>query len=186
MTSSSVNYKIEQFQIFLKNLKGPSFDLTVSPVMEKRLEALLGKANSKLVLPIVGHSSHSIIGLVKSQKNSGHDSQPIIWLDSEGWPKCAFADSFESFLGLLPYGVGTIYDMITTTLFWLEDPEEVHDPNEKFTVDFFSDLLKERSKDDHQLAYLDWLINTMNLNIDNNPWRTTQDAVKKYQDLAIF
>jgi len=186
MISSVTKKKVKQFQDFLMNLDGTFANLNVSITMKERLKSLIGESNSKIVLPVVSHSSGSIIGLINYEKNDQTYVESVIWLDSEGWPKCIFANNFDSFLKLLPYGTENIYDMIASILFWSENPNESKDPKDKFKNDFLLNILKERKNNiKHQFAYLEWLSNIMQLKTDDNPLITVQDAIKKYSSLNI-
>jgi len=73
----------------------------------------LGKAVPKDSLIAFGqHGSGSLLALWRRDARTPLGRCPVIWLDSEGEPVEALAPDFAAFLGLLPYGLGQLYDLI--------------------------------------------------------------------------
>ncbi|MBL8971060.1 MAG: hypothetical protein JNK56_10790 [Myxococcales bacterium] len=80
---------------------------------DDHLIAHLGKAVPKASLIAFGqHGSGSLLALWRRDKQTALARCPVIWLDSEGDPIEALAPDFAAFLGLLPYGLGQLYDLI--------------------------------------------------------------------------
>lgn len=73
----------------------------------------LGKAVPKDSLIVFGqHGSGSLVALWRRAPGAALAGCPVVWLDSEGDPVEALAPDFAAFLGLLPYGLGQLYDLI--------------------------------------------------------------------------
>ena len=73
----------------------------------------LGKAVPKASLIVFGqHGSGSVVAFWRRDARTPLGRCPVIWLDSEGEPVEALAPDFAAFLGLLPYGLGQLYDLL--------------------------------------------------------------------------
>jgi hypothetical protein len=86
-------------------------DLELDP--DDHLISHLGKAVPKDSLIAFGqHGSGSLLAFWRTDPRMPLGRCPVIWLDSEGDPVEALAPDFAGFLGLLPYGLGQLYDLL--------------------------------------------------------------------------
>jgi hypothetical protein len=73
----------------------------------------LGKKVPKGSLIVFGqHGSGSLVALWRAKPATPLAQCPVIWLDSEGDPVEALAPDFATFLTLLPFGLGQLYDLL--------------------------------------------------------------------------
>lgn len=86
-------------------------DLELDP--DDHLVGHLGKAVPKDSLIAFGqHGSGSLVALWRRDPAAPWTDAPVVWLDSEGDPIEALAPNFAAFLGLLPFGLGQLHDLI--------------------------------------------------------------------------
>lgn len=63
-------------------------------------------------LTVLGqHGSASLMAIWRRDPSAALETQPVVWMDSEGSPNFVIAACFADFVRLLPYGTGTLYDL---------------------------------------------------------------------------
>jgi hypothetical protein len=77
---------------------------------EPEVDGLAGCETEGYLFPIGQTGSGSVFALWSSKKTEEPKDGPIVYLDSEGDPRCAVARSLDDFLSVLPFGTGWIHD----------------------------------------------------------------------------
>ncbi|MFC4873935.1 hypothetical protein [Negadavirga shengliensis] len=174
---------IGQFFDFLENNNGQIEDLYLSKTKKQKLESLIGAEKAKNFEVIVAHTSHSLVCFWVLNETTPKQKHPIVWLDSEGAPNSVFAQNFEEFLSLIPYGSGTIYDILSSWLDYMDEPDSTEPPLERFDKIYLEELLNEANENENGLKEFILWLNKVNVKIAENPVELIRKAIKKYPDL---
>jgi hypothetical protein len=78
----------------------------------------LGLAGSlaSQMMPVAGNKAGCVVAIYQRQPNAAPDTQPVVWLDSEGSPNGIFARDLNAFLRIIPFGSGLVYDVLAHCL----------------------------------------------------------------------
>ncbi len=98
---------LEIYSQVVKEIDADPFDFT--PSSEPLFDNFSPEIKDML-LPFGKNKAGCLICYWLSSKNT--DDCPIVWIDSEGEPNAVFASNLLAFFSILPYGTGSIYDMI--------------------------------------------------------------------------
>lgn len=71
---------------------------------------------------------------------------PVVWIDSEGFPKSVFAPNIASAVSLFPYGSGFVYDVISAWEYHLQDSKSYKIPTKRFTKRTVKSYLKDATQ----------------------------------------
>ena len=127
--------------------------------------------------------SGSLICFWQIQDNQPIFEQPIVWLDSEGEPHSVFASDFRSFLSLLPYDTGGIYDMITAWERFLRTNEDWQNSIHKIEdvdLQFYTNSCRQNNSNYDQ--FIDWL-KKMNIEPAPDPVSLIGNAIQQFPHL---
>jgi hypothetical protein len=173
-----------EFVDLMNQINGEFADFYITNKGTEKLYALVGEKYLKFFDVIGEHSSHSLICHWEVEKGIPLSAQPTVWLDSEGWPNSVFAPDLRSFISLLPYDTGFLYDIISAWIYYKEDPESVSVPNEAYTTDDLKSLLVSGSERYGKYKkFLKWL-EKLNIQICNDPIGLIGKAIESYPDLS--
>jgi hypothetical protein len=132
------------------------------------------------LIPLGMHGSQSVIAIWNISATEDMESQPIVWIDSEGSPREVFANSFRDFLALLTYDTNSWYDYITAWQQYLDSPSEYQQLFERYNSDTLTPKDQLASADatysDHQ-AYLQW-VSSLGIDIPDHPFRVIGQAMQ--------
>jgi Ankyrin repeats (3 copies) len=76
-------------------------------------EALVGVDRPDCFSTIGKTGSDSVFALWRRKPDAALETAPVVYLDSEGDPRSVVATSLDAFLSVLPYGSGTLYDLLS-------------------------------------------------------------------------
>lgn len=107
---------LADFRTFCAQMPEPFADFELKKHSENRFKYLVAEKSVPYFHLIGQQASGSLICFWQYEEGIALNNQPLVWLDSEGFPRAVFANDFETFLQLLPYGTGAIYDIITAVL----------------------------------------------------------------------
>lgn len=68
------------------------------------------------ITPVAGNKAGCVVAIYRREPAAPPETQPLVWLDSEGSPNGIFAQHLNAFLCLIPFGSGLIYDVLTHCL----------------------------------------------------------------------
>lgn len=176
---------LEEFINLLSGIDGEFADFYITETGARKLTALVGREKSKFFEVIGAHSSHSLICYWEYGKGGKIEDQPIVWLDSEGWPNSVIARNLKEFISLLPYDTGTIYDIVSSWVNFKEDPESMRAPREAHTEDDLKKL--QSSAADRYEAhrnFCDLIESQMHIKICDDPVGLIEKAMESYPDLS--
>jgi hypothetical protein len=174
-----------EFIDFMNQIDEKFADFYITKTGTEKLSTLIGKENAKFFDVIGAHSSHSLICHWQYEKGIPIERQPVVWLDSEGWPNGVFAQDLRIFISLLPYDTGFLYDIISSWMCYKENSESVLNPNEKYTKDDLKRMLDSaRQRYGAYSKFLKWLDREMNIRICDDPVGLIGKAMESYPDLS--
>lgn len=161
-----------KFRTFADHVQGDFADFLFPTTGTKLLMSLVGEEKAALLDVIGAHSSHSLIchWRIDQGKGVGVVDQPVVWLDSEGWPNSVFTHNLADFLSLLPYDTGCIYDILSSWLNYKQDPGSASKPTDLYTDQRLKRYL-ESARESYE-AYGDLLVW-----LSDNGIRTCEDPV---------
>lgn len=170
---------LKRFRSFCTEVGGEFSDFQVVEDGEKWLKRLV-PATAVPSFQVIGRQKNgSLICFWQHQENLSLAKQPVVWLDSEGSPQAVFAPDFPTFLSLLPYDTGAIYDMIAAWEAFLDPDDEVRSPKERFTTEEFKMYVEMSQKNYPQYdRFIEWLAE-MEIKVAKNPAQVVGKAIQK-------
>ncbi len=170
---------LKQFHSFCTKVGGEFSDFQIVEDGEKWLKRLV-PATAVPFFQVIGRQKNgSLICFWQHQENLSLTKQPVVWLDSEGSPQAVFAPDFPTFLTLLPYDTGGIYDMLAAWERFLDPDEEGASPKKRFTKGKFNMYVEMSQKNYPKYdRFIEWLAE-MNIAVAKNPVNVIGKAVQE-------
>jgi hypothetical protein len=171
---------------YIENISTSLLNFHLDGDMEATLTTLVPKGKASAFTPIGRHSSNSLLAFWHWKDKIKPASTPIVWLDTEGFPQSVVSKSIQEFLSILPYGTGSIYDMLSASLYYLEKPNYYPNPQEEFSTEFLKRKLETirnlQEKEFGQLLF--WLEKEVKIKPSDNPTQLIQKSIQLYPKLT--
>ncbi len=179
---------VAKFEDFCRNSPNEFADFQLVKEPETKLKVLLDDDRKATDFQVIGrHGAGSLIAFWKEDKEADFMHSPIVWLSSEGFPNSVFANSFDEFLSILPYGTDFIYDVLSNYYFHKQSPRLQPSPKQKFTSakmkSYFNQHKKQYEGHDELMA---WLTNHATIAVAENPLSVIEKAIPAHSDLASW
>lgn len=111
---------------------------------------------------------------------------PLVWLDIEGIPQSVFADSWESFLSLLYFDTGLIYEILIDKYFYEEDPEAYQNPDERFSQEAMQQRLNNEEPEMELIDFRNWLVEDQAIEFTKDPLVIIGLAQERWPNLSTW
>lgn len=174
---------LSEFLAFYEKIGGEFCDFQTVTDSKRWLNTLVPAAAESLQVIGRQKSGSLICFWQQSPQHASEIDRPVVWLDSEGSPFSVFAPNFHTFLSLLPYDTGMIYDMVTAWEEYLETGDDWVVSTERFSDDklkMYMDMTRENYP--HYEQFIDWLKET-GVEIANAPVQVIGEAIKNLPQL---
>jgi len=171
MTGSQTHRLLSAFQLFCaQDWSFADFSLLDSDEADEVAEALsvlIGPPEKAAAFEVFGKTGTGSYIAFWQEPSYPSTDYPIVWLDSAGLPRGVFANSFEEFLTLLPYGNGLI---VSTLLFCIGVHPRAHLMSlEQFAKEVVPGSLGEEEQYSGRNQYITWLTQTTALTLAERP-----------------
>ncbi len=175
---------INEFYQFMEGMQDDFLDFELVTDGYKRLASLVPAPCLDHFIVIGKHGSDSLVCYWKPILDLPLEMAPIVWLDSEGTPNSVFAISAEEFLRLLPYGLGGIYDVVSSWIYHYSEPDEYANPLDKYSDEAIRNY-RQMAGEDYAAygSFIHWLEKDMQLTVHGNPIKAIGDAISKFPNL---
>lgn len=129
----------------------------------------------------------SLICFWSYEDNLSIEQQPIVWLDSEGSPNSVFSSDLPTFLSLLPYNTGAIYDVLFAWEEYWSSPKKRKTPISQFTAKKMKMYL-EMCRENHPFhqQFVEWLRAEICVEPAVKPAQNIGEAIERFPRLGIW
>lgn len=177
---------LQSFYEFCRTVDGPFCDFEVVENEKQWLNSLL-LPEAESFLKVIGMQKNgSLICFWSYEDELSLEQQPIVWLDSEGSPNAVFASNILSFLSILPYDTGAIYDVLFAWQEYWSSSRKRKKPTSEFAKKM--KMYLEMSQEDYPFhnQFVEWLRTEIGLEPATNPAQLIGEAVEHFPRLDVW
>lgn len=177
---------LDSFFSFYTEVGGGFADFYLVKDSKKLLNTFISTTAVRFLEVIGRQKSGSLICFWQYEENQLLSEQPVAWLDSEGNPNIVFAPNLQTFLSLLPYDTGAIYDMITDWERYFNSNRKKTTPKQRFSAKDINRYLKlSQENNPTHSRFVAWLADN-DIAVANDPVNVIGKAMQQSPKLKDY